>query len=313
VIFLPSRDIVHPSIKTLMSVTGGQPGIADMPPAQARNIMAIRTANRAKGPAVQEIRDLLIPGSQGEIPVRFYRPEGARGVCVVLHGGGWLMGNLDSFDATSRYLAKESGQGILSVDYRLAPEHPFPASLEDAWAALSWAANNASTLRVDSTRMAVLGESAGGNLAAVICLMARDHGALPIKLQVLVYAPVDARLAIESLNQFADGYLQSARDVHHAFKTYGLGSTASANDWRISPLLAQSHRGLPPALLISAGCDALRDDSLAYTTKLLDAEVPAIHVCYPGMVHTFFGMRGVVPDAEHAQKVAAAGIRDAIG
>jgi acetyl esterase len=107
--------------------------------------------------------------------------------------------------------------------------------------------------------------------------------------------------------------LQTTRDVHHAFKTYGLGSTASAEDWRISPLLAQSHEGLPAALLISAGCDGVRDDSFAYTTKLLEAGVPAIHVCYPGMVHTFFGMRGLVPDAEHAQKLVAAAIREAIG
>jgi acetyl esterase len=223
------------------------------------------------------------------------------------------MGNLDSFDATSRHLANESGQAVFSVEYRLAPENPFPAALEDAWAATHWVVNNASALRVDMTKIAVLGESAGGNLAAAVCLIARDLGVSSIGLQVLVYASVDARLGIESLSQYSEGYLQTTRDVHHAFKTYGLGSTASAEDWRISPLLAQSHEGLPAALLISAGCDGVRDDSFAYTTKLLEAGVPAIHVCYPGMVHTFFGMRGLVPDAEHAQKLVAAAIREAIG
>ena len=303
---------VHPALRAILDAAQGRPGLADMPVEQARALIERRTASRPRGPYVDEVRSFAVPGVRGPIPLRLYRPKHAGGVAVVFHGGGWLMGGLDSFDATSRHLAIDSGLAVISVDYRLAPEFPFPAALEDAWAATQWVHTHPDELGADCSRMAVLGESAGGNLAASVCLLARDSGMSAIKLQVLVYASVDARLEIDSLRQFEQGYLQSARDVEYAFRTYGLGSVVSADDWRLSPLLAQSHRGLPPALLISAGLDGVRDDSFAYAARLLEAGVPATHVCYPAMVHTFFGMRGIVPDAELAQKQAAIAMRDAV-
>jgi acetyl esterase len=306
-------DVVHPKLKSLLAAAANEPTLADMTPAEARAFIAARTAARPKGPEVAHVEDFTAPGVGGDIPLRLYRPIAARGVVVAAHGGGWLMGSLDSFDATCRYLAQASGQAILSVGYRLAPEHPFPAPLDDVWAATRWAATHSAAMGVEARQMAILGESAGGNLAAATCLLAREAGLDAIKLQVLVYPCVDARLSISSLQQFSAGYLQTTRDVHHAFKVYGLGSSVSAQDWRISPLLAESHAGLPGALLISAGCDGVRDDSFSYTQVLLSAGVNAIHVCYPGMIHTFFGMRGLVPDAEHAQTTAANAIRQAIG
>ena len=286
--------------------------LADVPVETARAQIVLRTASRPRGPEIAEVRDLIIPGSGADIPVRLYRPDRPLGVAVVFHGGGWMIGSLDSFDATARHLARESGLAIVSVGYRLAPEHPFPAAVDDAWAATRWVAANGDALAVDSSRMVVLGESAGGNLAAVVALMARDAGAPKIDLQVLVYPAVDARLQGPALDQFAEGYLQTKRDVLHAFRTYGLGSVAEASDWRLSPLLASTHAGVAPALIISAEVDAMRDDSAAYARRLLECGVRCSHVRYETMLHLFFGMRGMLWEAELAQKHAAAAMRDAV-
>lgn len=286
--------------------------IADISTAEARAWIAARTASRPPGPAVDEVRDLVAPSSHGGIPLRLYRPRGAQGVVVVFHGGGWLMGGIASFDATSRYLAVDSGAAVVSVDYRLAPEHPFPTAIEDAWDATRWVASHGEIIGIDTRKLAVLGESAGGNLAAVVCLMARDAAGPSIALQVLVYPPVDARLSSPSLDQFATGYLQTRRDVLHAYRTYGLGTAVRAEDWRLSPLLAASHAGLPPALILSAEDDPIRDDSESYHRRLLEAGNAATHVRYAHMFHTFFGMRGLVAEAEMAQLQAAAAIRNAL-
>jgi acetyl esterase len=205
----------------------------------------------------------------------------------------------------------ESGAAVANVEYRLAPEHPFPAPMDDAYAATAWLAEHAESLRLPASKLVVLGESAGGNLAAVVCLMARDRGGPAIQHQVLIYPAVDARQQAESLRTFETGYLQTTQDVAYAWRTYGVGSRVAADDWRVSPLLASSHAGLPPALIISAECDGTRDDSDAYTQALLNSGVSAIHVRYAGMLHTFFGMRGIVDEAAEAQRQAAATIRAA--
>ena len=150
-----------------------------------------------------------------------------------------------------------------------------------------------------------MGESAGGNLAAVVCLLARDHGGPAIRGQVLVYPATDARQQSESLKQYATGFAQKASDVAHAYRNYGLGSVVQAQDWRLSPLLAASHANLPPALVITAECDAVRDEAEAYAAKLADAGVSSTCVRYQGMLHTFFGMRGQIDMAAIAQRQAA--------
>jgi acetyl esterase len=198
------------------------------------------------------------------------------------------------------------------VEYRLAPEHPFPAPVEDAIAATSWLASHGPSLRLPSDELVILGESAGGNLAAVVCLAARDSGGPPIRLQALIYPAVDARQCSESLQIFATGYLQTTQDVAYAYRTYGVGTAVAAEDWRVSPLLAASHEGLPPAFIVSAECDGTRDDSVAYTRALLKSGVAATHVRYAGMVHTFFGMRDTLEEAAEAQRQVAAAMRRAV-
>lgn len=304
---------VHPNLRPLLEAAQGQPTLADLSVAQARAQTIARTATRPRGPAVAEIKEIEAEGPNGgRIPIRLYVPWRPCGLAVAFHGGGWLMGSRDSFDATCRNLAVESGLAIANVEYRLAPEHPFPAAMDDAFAATAWLAAHGPALRLPSEKLVVLGESAGGNLAAVTCLVARERGGPAIRLQALVYPAVDARQECESLRTFATGYLQTTRDVAYAYETYGVGEHVAAQDWRVSPLLATSHAGLPPALIISAECDGIRDDSDAYAHALLRSGVPAIHVQYGGMVHTFFGMRGIVEEAAEAQRQVAAAMRAAV-
>ena len=303
---------VNPRLRALLEASRGQPTLADIPIAQARAQIVARTAARSPGPPVDEVLELHAEGPGGLIPVRVYRPERPCGLAVAFHGGGWMMGSRDSFDATCRHLAVESGFAVANVEYRLAPEHPFPAAIDDAIAATSWLAANGPSLRLPSDKLVVLGESAGGNLAAAVCLAARDRGGPSIRLQVLIYPAVDARQQSESLRLFETGYLQTTRDVAYAYRTYGLGVQVRSDDWRVSPLLATSHARLPPAFIISAECDGTRDDSDAYAQALLECGVPAIHVRYAGMLHTFFGMRDIVAEAAEAQRQVAAAMRRAV-
>ena len=296
---------IHPLLRDLASKAAAEPSLADLTPEEARAAISARTTARGAGPAIDEVIDIAIPGPGGDIPARLYQPVGAPGVVVAFHGGGWLMGNRDSFDAVCRNLAADSGLAVVNVDYRLAPEHPFPAAIDDAWAATRWVAQHAQ-------RLAVMGESAGGNLAAVVCLLARERRAPKILAQALIYPATDARQQAESLRTYAEGYLQRGADVGHAFRTYALGHGVSPTDWRLSPLLAPSHADLPPALVISAECDAVRDDGEAYASKLSEAGVPATCVRYMGMLHTFYGMRGTLDTAALAQRQVADMLRTAI-
>ncbi|MDB6001604.1 MAG: alpha/beta hydrolase fold family protein [Rhizobacter sp.] len=303
---------IHPSLRKLAEMAATRPGLSEVSAEQARAGMAARTAQRPRGPEVEQVLDLLIPGPLGDIPVRIYRPRGAKGVALAFHGGGWLMGNLASFDATSRNLAVDAGIAVVNVDYRLAPEHLFPAAVDDAWAAALWVASEGASHGLDAHRLVLLGESAGGNLAAVTALRARDAGSPLVRAQVLVYPATDARQQAASLAEFAEGYMQTRRDVAHAFAHYGLGKTAQADDWRLSPLLAPDLSGLPPTLVITAECDAVRDDGEAFAARLAEAGVAATCTRYQGMLHTFYGMRGELDAAAVAQRQAASFLRSAI-
>jgi acetyl esterase len=296
---------IHPLLRPLAAKAATEPSLAELTPAQARAGIAARTASRRPGPSIDKVSDITIPGPGGGIPARVYQPSGAPGVVVALHGGGWLMGSRDSFDAVCRHLAADSGLAVVNVDYRLAPEHPFPAAMHDAWAATRWVAERGAAHGLPAQRLAVMGESAGGNLAAVVCLLARERGAPRILAQALVYPATDARMQAASLQTYAEGYLQRSADVAHALRTYALDHGVAPTDWRLSPLLAPSHADLPPALVISAECDAIRDDGEAYAAKLSEAGVPAICVRYMGMLHTFYGMRGALDAAAIAQRQVA--------
>jgi acetyl esterase len=305
-------SLVHPHLRPLLEAARGQPTLADISVAEARAQIVKRTATRPRGPEVDDVLEVVAEGPLGPIPVRIYRPKEPLGIAVAFHGGGWLMGSRDSFDATCRNLAVDSGLAVANVEYRLAPEHPFPAAVEDSYAATAWLAANCRSWHIPEDALAVVGESAGGNLAAVTCLKARALGRPRIRLQALIYPAVDARQQSESLGAFETGYLQTTRDVAYAYKTYGVGESVSPEDWRVSPLLADTHAGLPPAFIVSAECDGTRDDADAYTRALWDAGVPATHVRYAGMLHTFFGMRGMLSEAADAQHQVAAALRTAV-
>jgi acetyl esterase len=307
-----AQDRIHPSLQTIAATAAGKPGIADVSPAEARAGIAARTAARAPGPRIDKVFDLVIPGPGGGIPVRIYHPDRAIGVTMAFHGGGWLMGNLDSFDAVCRHLANDSGLAVVSVDYRLAPEHPFPAAVEDAWAATCWAAEHGHEHGLPSARLTVFGESAGGNLAAVVCLLAREQASPPILAQALVYPATDARQQGASMNRYAEGFIQRKVDVEYAFRTYALSHGVTPTTWKLSPFHADNHAGLPPALVITAECDVLCDDGEAYARKLAEAGVPSTCVRYLGMLHTFYGMRGEVDAASHAQRQLACMLNAAV-
>lgn len=306
------EDQIHPALRTIAAEAATKPSMAEVGPEEARAGIAARTNARARGPHVNRVLDLRIPGPGGEIPVRIYHPDGAAGVVVAFHGGGWLMGNVDSFDAVCRHLANDSGLAVVNVDYRLAPEHPFPAAVEDAWAATRWVATLGAEIGLPTARMTVFGESAGGNLAAVVCLLARDQASPRLLAQALVYPATDARLQAGSLSAYAEGFMQRKADVEYAFHTYALNHGVPPSVWKLSPLLADSHAGLPPALVITAECDAVRDDGEAYAEKLADAGVPATCVRYQGMLHTFYSMRGLVDAAAVAQHQVASMLRSAV-
>src|SRR5215813_13418817 len=248
-----------------LAIKSGRPAYNTLAPKEARQLF--RETRPAATPTPKEIgavRNLTVDGLGGPIPLRVYRPAGvaattALPVLVYYHGGGWVIGDLETHDVQCRQLTAEAGITVVAVDYRLAPEHKFPAAVDDAWAATRWVVSHASELGVDGGKLAVGGDSAGGNLAAVVALMARDAGNTPvIALQVLTYPVTDLSSESKSYGDFADGYMLT-RDSMRWFKNHYLKSSSDADDWRASPLRATSLAGLPPALIITAGFDPLRD------------------------------------------------------
>ena len=232
---------------------------------------------------------------------------------VYFHGGGWVIGNLDSHDGAARWLANRAGVAVASVDYRLGPEHVFPAAVDDCWAATTWVAANGAELGIDPTRLVVGGDSAGGNLAAVIALLARDAGAPSIRLQLLVYPAVDARMGHPSVDENGTGYLLSKADMNWFYGHYGLGQAVPADEWRLSPLLSPSLAGVAPAYVITAEFDPLRDEGEAYAAALEAAGVPTQHRRFDGMIHGFFTMVGAIDAADEAQEDVAKAIVTAVG
>ena len=269
------------------------------------------------GPDVA-VADRTIPGPAGDIPIRTYTPagDGPFPVLVFLHGGGWTIGDLDTHDHPARTLCAEAGVVVVSVDYRLAPEHPFPAALDDAWAAVRWVAEHGDEVGADARRLAVGGDSAGGNLAAVVALRAREEGGPEIALQLLVYPAVDMRRGNEerypSLRDNAEGYILTL-DTMYWFGDNYIPDDALRLDWRVSPLLADDHAGLPPALVITAEFDPLRDEGAAYARALEDAGVPVTHTLYEGTIHTMYQLAPFIPAGAAALSESAAALRAAFG
>ena len=250
---------------------------------------------------VEEVRELSIPGPAGPLRARFYRSAkgGKLAGVVYFHGGGFIYGDIDTHDAVCRGIAVHGGCAVVSVDYRLAPENKFPAAVEDSFAATAWAAANAATLGIDPRQLVVAGDSAGGNLAAVTALRAREGGAPEIAMQVLVYPTTDFFAESESLARFAEGHLLTRESIRWVKRTY-LREERDAADWRASPLRAGDLSRLPPAYVVTAGFDPLQDEGRAYAERLAAAGVSVTWECFEGQVHGFLVMGGVMAAAGHA-------------
>ena len=268
---------------------------------------------RAPGPEVARVDDRNVPGPDGEVPVRIYTPEGSGPfpVLVWFHGGGWVVGDLESADGVSRHLTVGSGFVVVSVDYRLAPETKFPGPAEDCYAATQWVAQNAASINADAGKIAVGGDSAGGNLAAAVSLMARDRGGLSVGFQLLVYPVTDRDFSTVSYSQNGDDY-QLTRDGMIWFWDHYLANAADAANPYAAPLRAQDLEGLPPALVITAEYDPLRDEGEAFAHRLEAAGVPTACTRYDGMIHGFFGMFAAVDKGKQAIEQASAALKSAL-
>jgi acetyl esterase len=264
---------------------------------------------------VESVTDRAVPGPRGDIPVRVYRPVDAGHdplpVLVYLHGGGWVIGDIETHDPTVRRLVSGAGVVAVSVDYRLAPEHPFPAAVDDSLAAIRWVADNAGDLGVDPARLAVAGDSAGGNLAAVACQQLRDSGP-PVAFQLLIYPVTDATMSHPSIDENAEGYFLTKESMIWFCEHY-LGD-GDRTDPRVSPLHADEEAlaGLPPALVITAEFDPLRDEGQAYAARLEAAGVPATASRYDSVIHGFFSMSDMIPEGKAAIDEACEALRSAL-
>jgi acetyl esterase len=293
----------------------GAPPLNEQSVEQARAMIENLAALSGEAEPVAAVDNRAIPGPAGEIPIRLYRPEsagaGAAPCLVWLHGGGFVIGSIDTSDGTCRALANRTGAVVVSVDYRLAPEDPFPAGPEDAYTAVTWIAANGTDLGIDPSRIAVGGDSAGGNLTAVVALMARDRGGPDLRFQLLVYPVTDHSFETRSYLENADGYLLT-RDAMIWFWDHYIADPVGRDDPYASPLRAGDVSGLPPAFVITAEYDPLRDEGEAYADKLRAAGVPVTLTRYDGMIHGFFGMSLVLNQAKQAIDDAAVAVRDAL-
>jgi acetyl esterase len=264
---------------------------------------------------MERIEELELPGPAGPIRARLYTPPGTQDpapLLVYFHGGGWVIGDLDTHDDPCCFLAAHSGARLLSVDYRLAPENPFPAAAEDAFAAYEWAAANAEQLGVDPRRIAVGGDSAGVNLAAATCLMAREAGAPSPAMQLLVYPVTETAGTAASRRTFAEGFLLTRGDMDW-FEDHYLPPAVDREDPRVALLNAADLAGLPPAYVAVAGFDPLRDEGEAFAQRLREAGVQVALRRHPGLVHTFANLTAVCPSARQAMLEAAGAVRMGLG
>lgn len=290
----------------------GTPAFHQLTPEENRRAMQniVPTVTIASEP-VGSVQDQFIPVKDGEIKIRIYTPEG-EGIFPILvhfHGGGFVFGDLEMVDAPLRAITNAAQCIVVSVDYRLAPEHPFPTAAEDAYSAVKWVAENAYTFDGDPQRIAVAGDSAGGDLAAVVCLMAREQGGPSLCFQVLLYPCTDFSKDYPSSHDFAEGYFLSRKDMKYFEKQY-FRTEEEKRSIYASPLLADDLRGLPAALVVTAGYDPLHDEGQAYANRLKDAGVKVKYHCYDDTIHGFLILGGVIDRGKELIEEVASSLQD---
>jgi len=309
---MPLDDDVQMLINMLAAP--GAPSLTSLSVDEARANMRNLTSLRTSIEELPRVENRNLPGPHGDIPVRIFAPSTEPGlpILVYFHGGGWVLGDLDTHDGTCRTLAKLIDGIVISVDYRLAPEHKFPVPFDDCYAAASWAVENAASIGGDPRRVAVGGDSAGGNLAAAVALKARDEGKPRLVHQLLVYPVTDARFDTTSYRDNAEGYFLSRADMQWFWNHY-LGKPEDAANPYAAPLRSTDLRGLPSATVITAEYDPLRDEGESYGKRLKEAGVPVDVKRYDGVIHGFFSMGDVLAKGKVAMQHAAGALRKAFG
>ncbi len=359
--------MLHPQARALINLMQerGVPPTHTLSPADARRFYRERRFfTQPDAPQVALVQDLQATGPHGAIPLRLYKPlakateatdaqarkaaeqsqeqapphakgkspvqESALPVLVYFHGGGWVIGDLDTHDTLCRELANGSGSAVVAVDYRMGPENRFPAAVDDCLAATRWVHDNAASLGLDASRLAVGGDSAGGNLAAVVSILARDSASagitanaentgtaaksattLPIAFQLLIYPSTDMRRVSASHQTNGQGYVLTADTIAY-FQGHYTGDEAKYLDWRASPLLCDNLANLPPAFVMTAGYDPLRDEGLAYAQRLTEAGNRATHICFERQIHGFITMGRVIDEANAAVSICASELKRAL-
>jgi len=308
--------MLNPHVKALLNLIEQRaiPPLHTLPPAQARVLYRERkNLTQPAPPDVAEVRELQSCGPHGPIPLRMYRPAGAKvdavlPVLVYYHGGGFVIGDLETHDTLCRELCNGSGCAVVAVDYRLAPEFRFPCAVDDCLAATYWVAHHAQSLQIDPTRLAVGGDSAGGNLAAVISILARDAGDLQIAFQLLMYPITDARCGAQSHTTNGRGYMLT-NDTLDYFLSHYLTDESEKHNLKMSPLLNADLSNLPPALVLTAGYDPLHDEGLQYAQRLSESGNIASYVCFARQIHGFIPMGRAIDEANTAVSMCASELR----
>jgi acetyl esterase len=309
---------LDPIMKAFLDQMALQPApkMHELPAPAARQMFAaLMELAGPKDVPIGKVANLTCPGPDGDIPLRIYTPVAPSSdvlpALLFFHGGGFVIGNLDTHDGLCRMIANEAGVRVIAVDYRLSPEHKYPAAIEDASAALKFVEANAPQLGVDANRLAIGGDSAGGNIAAVIAQIAKENGGPSLAFQLLFFPVTQIGEETSSFRSFAEGFFLEKAGLEWFYRAY-LPDGANRKDPHISPLMASSLEGLPPAYLAIAEFDPLHDEGLAYGEKLKKAGVPCEIADYRGLVHDFIYLQAVLPQAATALKAASAALAKAL-